>query len=150
MAEYKDEILAKYRQYLPQKEAESFTRRSIRSIDKYIESLYNNNNNDYIIATKVYALIDKINEDIIQEINDGRRIKDLLETPICLINKDLISYKKDLDNKVTKEVGISLKIFTCKYCKSKDHSYREVQTRSIDEPKTIFCTCNVCSRSWTQ
>ncbi len=150
MAEYKDEILAKYKQYLPQKEAESFTRRSIRSIDKYIESLYNNNN-DYIIATKVYALIDKINEDIIQEINNGsRRIKDLLETPICLINKDLIAYRKDLENKVTNEVAVSLNLFKCKYCGAKDHSYREVQTRSIDEPKTVFCTCNICARTWTQ
>ena len=150
MAEYKDEILAKYRQFLPQTEAENLTRRSIRSITKYIESLHNNTNNEYIIATKAYALIEKINKDVIQEINDGRRIKDLLETPLCLIDKELINYRRDLDNKVTKEVEVSLKIFTCKYCGAKDHTYKEVQTRSIDEPKTIFCTCNQCGRTFTK
>lgn len=35
-------------------------------------------------------------------------------------------------------------VFTCRKCKSKKTVYREVQTRSADEPMTIFITCEDC------
>jgi DNA-directed RNA polymerase subunit M/transcription elongation factor TFIIS len=37
-------------------------------------------------------------------------------------------------------------IFSCKRCKSFDVDTEQKQTRSADEPMTIFCTCNACGK----
>jgi len=39
-------------------------------------------------------------------------------------------------------------MFTCKKCKSKRCSHYELQTRSADEPATIFITCLDCGKNW--
>jgi transcription elongation factor S-II len=41
-------------------------------------------------------------------------------------------------------------MFTCKKCKSKKCTYYELQTRSADEPSTIFITCLDCGKHWKQ
>lgn len=38
--------------------------------------------------------------------------------------------------------------FTCGKCKSKKTTYFEMQTRSADEPMTIFVTCLNCGKRW--
>ena len=38
--------------------------------------------------------------------------------------------------------------FKCKKCKSKETCYYELQTRSADEPMTIFITCINCGNRW--
>jgi transcription elongation factor S-II len=38
--------------------------------------------------------------------------------------------------------------FQCKRCKSRETCYYEVQTRSADEPMTIFITCLNCGNRW--
>ena len=38
--------------------------------------------------------------------------------------------------------------FECKRCKSRETAYYEVQTRSADEPMTIFITCLNCGNRW--
>jgi hypothetical protein len=37
-------------------------------------------------------------------------------------------------------------IFSCRRCKSFDVDTEQKQTRSADEPMTIFCTCNSCGK----
>ncbi|CCW66092.1 unnamed protein product [Phytomonas sp. Hart1] len=39
-------------------------------------------------------------------------------------------------------------LFSCPSCKARDCSWTQKQTRSGDEPMTIFCTCNVCGNTW--
>lgn len=39
-------------------------------------------------------------------------------------------------------------MFKCRRCKSEDTSYTMAQTRSADEPMTVFVTCNNCSNRW--
>lgn len=39
---------------------------------------------------------------------------------------------------------------TCGKCKSKKTSYYEMQTRSADEPMTIFAKCHACGSRWKQ
>eukprot|EP00004_Rigifila_ramosa_P004178 TRINITY_DN14580_c0_g1_i3.p2 TRINITY_DN14580_c0_g1~~TRINITY_DN14580_c0_g1_i3.p2 ORF type:complete len:105 (-),score=24.92 TRINITY_DN14580_c0_g1_i3:57-371(-) len=41
-------------------------------------------------------------------------------------------------------------MFKCDKCGGRNASYREVQTRSADEPTTVFLTCLVedCGNSW--
>ena len=38
--------------------------------------------------------------------------------------------------------------FKCGRCKKRECSYFELQTRSADEPTTIFVTCNNCGKRW--
>ncbi len=38
--------------------------------------------------------------------------------------------------------------FKCKRCKSRKTTYYEMQTRSADEPMTIFITCLTCGNRW--
>ena len=40
--------------------------------------------------------------------------------------------------------------FLCKKCKKRECSYYEVQTRSADEPMTVFVTCLNCKTRWRQ
>ena len=40
--------------------------------------------------------------------------------------------------------------FRCSRCKKKQCSYYELQTRSADEPMTIFISCHVCGKQWKQ
>lgn len=55
--------------------------------------------------------------------------------------------KRDV-NKFTSNVQASTDMFTCKKCKSKRCTYYELQTRSADEPATIFITCLDCGKNW--
>jgi transcription elongation factor S-II len=40
--------------------------------------------------------------------------------------------------------------FRCSQCKKKLCSYYELQTRSADEPMTIFVSCLNCGKNWKQ
>jgi transcription elongation factor S-II len=51
-------------------------------------------------------------------------------------------------NKFTDNIRASTDMFTCKKCKSKRCTYYELQTRSADEPATIFVTCIDCGKHW--
>jgi len=71
-----------------------------------------------------------------QEMNQGRW-KELIENKI----------KRDA-TKYTTVTQASTDMFTCKKCKSKRCTYYELQTRSADEPATIFVTCLDCGKNW--
>lgn len=51
-------------------------------------------------------------------------------------------------SKCNKKVGASTDMFTCSRCQSKNCTYYEMQTRSADEPATIFITCLNCDKHW--
>jgi len=71
-----------------------------------------------------------------QELNPGRWSK-------------LIAQKIKRDsNKFTTNIQASTDMFTCKKCRSKKCTYYELQTRSADEPATIFVTCLDCGKHW--
>ena len=54
--------------------------------------------------------------------------------------------KKLYETKKKKQKGST--IFTCKKCKSKRCTYYTMQTRSCDEPETIFITCLDCGKNF--
>jgi transcription elongation factor S-II len=63
--------------------------------------------------------------------------------------KVLIEQKIKRDaSKFTTNIQASTDMFTCKKCKSKKCTYYELQTRSADEPATIFVTCLDCGKHW--
>ena len=39
-------------------------------------------------------------------------------------------------------------LFRCNKCKGYKTTYYEMQTRSADEPMTVFVTCHVCKLTW--
>ena len=51
-------------------------------------------------------------------------------------------------SKLSTNIEASTDLFTCKKCKSKKCTYYEMQTRSADEPATIFITCLDCGKNW--
>jgi len=63
--------------------------------------------------------------------------------------KEQIDAKMKRDaSKYTERVEATTDMFTCKKCHSKKCSYYELQTRSADEPTTIFVTCQDCGKHW--
>jgi transcription elongation factor S-II len=61
----------------------------------------------------------------------------------------LIEAKSKRDkNKFETNLEAATDTFTCKKCKSNKCSYYALQTRSADEPMTIFVTCLDCGCRW--
>ena len=59
--------------------------------------------------------------------------------------------QQDLAREVLSGKGNTSKgIFACTRCKSFDVDTEQKQTRSADEPMTIFCTCNVCGKRFVR
>jgi transcription elongation factor S-II len=62
---------------------------------------------------------------------------------------ELIQRKIKRDaSKYVDNTQASTDMFTCKKCRSKRCTYYELQTRSADEPATIFVTCLDCGKHW--
>lgn len=110
----------------------------------------------------VQLYLDKIRS-IYLNLSNEKLITDLLNkeiTPKILANmthqemnpehwKDLIDKKRKRDaNKYINNAQASTDMFTCRKCKSKRCTYYELQTRSADEPATIFVTCLDCGKNW--
>jgi transcription elongation factor S-II len=63
--------------------------------------------------------------------------------------KELIDKKMKRDaSRFADNLQASTDMFTCRKCKSKRCTYYELQTRSADEPATIFVTCLDCGKNW--
>jgi transcription elongation factor S-II len=55
--------------------------------------------------------------------------------------------KKEYNSNVLKDPNYK-GIFRCNRCKSYKTTYYEMQTRSADEPMTVFITCHNCDSRW--
>jgi len=65
--------------------------------------------------------------------------------------KTMIEQKMKRDaGKYSSNIEAMTEMFTCKKCKSKRCTYYELQTRSADEPSTIFISCLDCGKHWKQ
>lgn len=61
----------------------------------------------------------------------------------------LIAKKTKRDaSRFDSNIEASTDMYTCKKCRSKKCTYYEMQTRSADEPATIFVTCLDCGKHW--
>jgi transcription elongation factor S-II len=59
-----------------------------------------------------------------------------------------LKMKRDASTANGELVEASTDMYTCKKCKSKRCTYYEMQTRSADEPATVFITCLDCGKRW--
>ena len=65
--------------------------------------------------------------------------------------KEMIAQKMRRDAvKFSTNVEAMTDMFVCKKCKSRKCTYYELQTRSADEPSTIFISCLDCGKHWKQ
>jgi transcription elongation factor S-II len=63
--------------------------------------------------------------------------------------EELIKAKMVRDqNKFEDKLEAATDTFTCRKCRSKKCTYYQMQTRSADEPMTIFVTCIECGCRW--
>jgi transcription elongation factor S-II len=63
--------------------------------------------------------------------------------------EELIKAKSIRDkNKFEQNIEAATDTFTCRKCRSKKCTYYQMQTRSADEPMTIFVTCIDCGNRW--
>lgn len=63
--------------------------------------------------------------------------------------EELIKQKSIRDkNKFEQNLEAATDTFTCRKCRSKKCTYYQMQTRSADEPMTIFVTCIDCGTRW--
>ncbi len=61
----------------------------------------------------------------------------------------LIQLKSVRDkNKYEQNMEAATDSFKCRKCRSTKCTYYELQTRSADEPMTIFITCLDCGTKW--
>jgi len=126
---------------------EANSRKIIKKWDNpYFVQLYVDHLRSIYLNLKNIELLDQIKSGEIapqalvfmthQELNPGHWSK-LIEQKI----------KRD-SNKFTTNIQASTDMFTCKKCRSKKCTYYELQTRSADEPATIFVTCLDCGKHW--
>jgi len=63
--------------------------------------------------------------------------------------EELLKAKSIRDkNKFEQNIEAATDTFTCRKCRSKKCTYYQMQTRSADEPMTIFVTCIDCGNRW--
>jgi len=95
-----------------------------------------------------------LNKSIIEQINDGS-IKPHIVAFMTHQElspekwKDLLEVKTKRDkNKFESNISAATDTFTCRKCKGNQCTYYQMQTRSADEPMTIFVTCILCNARW--
>ena len=65
--------------------------------------------------------------------------------------QELIEQKMKRDqSRGQQTICASTSMFTCRKCFSKECTYYELQTRSCDEPTSIFVSCLKCGKHWRQ
>jgi hypothetical protein len=93
---------------------------------------------------------------LIQRLKDGEFTLDELAQKNCyelypefwkeLSDRRIMREQKALEG----NRGMATDIFKCHGCGKRECTYYEMQTRSADEPMTIFITCVNCGKRWKQ
>ena len=96
------------------------------------------------------------NQRLVKRIKDGEFTLDAVPTMTCyelfpehwkeLADKQLIREQKLLEGDRSRATDQ----YKCHRCGKRECSYYELQTRSADEPMTIFITCLNCGKRWRQ
>jgi transcription elongation factor S-II len=109
---------------------------------------------------EIYTNLDKNayikNDELLKNLNSGKiKSKDIA----TLENHELFPsyWKIKIDEKMERDkLLFEMKpesmtdVFKCRKCKSRECSYYEMQTRSADEPMTVFVSCINCKNRWRQ
>ena len=109
---------------------------------------------------EIYTNLDKHsyikNNELLKNLNNGNiKSKDIA----TLENHELFPsfWKKKVDEKMERDKLLyemkpesMTDVFKCRKCHKRECSYYEMQTRSADEPMTVFVSCLNCKNRWRQ
>lgn len=92
------------------------------------------------------ALVDMTSDELATEERQAEVAK-LRDDAFQKIRLDWNEANKD---KINAQCGIkdNMGLFTCSRCKSSNTSNTQKQTRSADEPMTVFVHCHDCDKRW--
>ena len=135
----------------------SFDEERLHSLSfELTRSIYKNFSNDLpkIVRSKCFNLKDKNNPRICKEVYEGTIKPDeyILMSNEDMKSKDLKeqerkAYEESLYDIQMPEIQAETDMLKCSTCGQRKSSYRQLQTRSADEPMTTFVTC-VCGHKW--
>ncbi|EEP76578.1 transcription elongation factor S-II [Uncinocarpus reesii 1704] len=110
-----------------------------------IRSLYQNLKNKSNLSLRMRVLSNEITSDkFVRMTHDELKSDERRE-------EDLKIQKENMDKAMVAKAERSIsKSLQCGKCGQRKVTYTEAQTRSADEPMTLFCTCLACGKSWRQ
>jgi len=107
-----------------------------------------------IYLNHLRSILNNLNDKWIQAINNG----EIQSHKLAFMNHqelnhdrwaEMIDIKSKRDkNKFEVNMAAATDTFTCHKCKGKRCTYMTMQTRSADEPHTIYVTCIDCGNRW--
>ena len=107
-----------------------------------------------IYIDRLRSIYKNLNENIIHSINDGtiqpHLVAFMTHQELCPEKwSELIKAKSKRDQHIFEtNLEAATDTFKCRKCKSNKCTYYLQQTRSADEPMTIFVTCIDCGQRW--
>ena len=104
----------------------------------HLRSVYFNLNNENILQTLISGEI------------KSHEIAFMTHQEMCPEKGEVLIKAKSIrdKNKFEQNLEAATDTFKCRKCKSKKCTYYQMQTRSADEPMTIFVTCIDCGNRW--
>lgn len=106
-------------------------------LDRLRTIYMNMKNEEFLDQLKTGEVTPKNLESMTHQEMNPKRWSELIEMKI-----------KRNESRYDNKAVASTDMFTCRKCKSKKCTYYEMQTRSADEPSTIFVTCLDCGKNW--
>ena len=109
-----------------------------------------------IYINHLRSIMKNLNAEILQHISNGTLKPHLVAfmTHHELYPKKwaaLIDAKSKRDkNKFEVNMAAATDTFTCRKCKGNQCTYYQLQTRSADEPMTVYISCILCGNRWKQ
>jgi transcription elongation factor S-II len=107
-----------------------------------------------IYLNHLKSILDNLNDKWIEEIKNGSiQSHKLAFMTHQELNHEkwsgLIEAKSKRDkNKFETNLAASTDTYTCRKCKNNQCTYYQMQTRSADEPMTVYITCICCGNRW--
>jgi transcription elongation factor S-II len=107
-----------------------------------------------IYLNHLRSILNNLNEKWIQAINN----EEIQPHKLAFMNHqelnhdrwaEMIDIKSKRDkNKFETTIAASTDTFTCHKCKNNKCTYYQMQTRSADEPMTVYISCTICGNRW--
>ena len=107
-----------------------------------------------VYVDRLRSIMTNLNGEILEQINDGtikpHIVAFMTHQELCPKKwSALIDAKSKRDkNKFETNISAATDTFTCRKCKGNQCTYYQMQTRSADEPMTVFVQCIPCGNRW--
>jgi len=100
------------------------------------------------------SIMANLKGDILKQISDGsikpHVVAFMTHQELCSEKwATMIETKAKRDkNKFETNISASTDVFTCRKCKGNQCTYYQMQTRSADEPMSVYISCILCGNRW--